>query len=138
MIRAPTETSRQISARATAACVTLILGLSSYPFHGWRWPGSDVWFFAWWFQVSRWDLILNLLLYVPLGFFATRWLGSRWRPAWAVVLATVLGAGLSLFAELLQIFLPQRFPSLLDLLANGAGTLAGALAVRSSTAEGPP
>src|SRR6218665_1181649 len=44
----------------------------------------------------------------------------------AVLLATLAGALLSLAMEFLQIYLPRRVPSNLDLALNAAGALAGA------------
>ncbi|HCL85700.1 MAG TPA: VanZ family protein, partial [Comamonadaceae bacterium] len=43
-------------------------------------------------------------------------------------LAALSGALLSLCMEYLQIFLPRRVPSNMDLALNAAGALAGALA----------
>ncbi|MGE0443197.1 MAG: VanZ family protein [Gemmatimonadales bacterium] len=67
------------------------------------------------------DLVQNVALFVPIGFFAA-FVGVP-RP-W------LLGTALSLSVECLQEFLPGRYPSGLDLLANGAGTLLGEVAFR--------
>ncbi len=85
--------------------------------------------------------ILNILLFVPLGFFIARSL--RRFPDAGVLLAGLLGAGLSLGVEVLQVALPDRHPSLRDVLMNGTGSLIGALAwarwYRTRyTAPGPP
>lgn len=66
------------------------------------------------------DVALNLLLFLPLGF------GLR-RAGLGLLAATGLGTALSVLVELAQLGLvPGRDPSLRDVLANGAGTLAGA------------
>lgn len=70
--------------------------------------------------------VLNILLFVPLGFFIARSL--RRFPDAGVLLAGLLGAGLSLGIEVLQVALPDRHPSLRDVLMNGTGSLIGALA----------
>ena len=45
-----------------------------------------------------------------------------------LALATGLGTALSILLEAIQTFLPPRIPSNLDVVANGAGAAAGALA----------
>ncbi|MEK7323567.1 MAG: VanZ family protein, partial [Pseudomonadota bacterium] len=78
-------------------------------------------------QVSRSDVITNLVVYLPLGLL----LMLSWRPrygAWsAIALATLAGGGLSFGLEYLQSYLPQRVPSLLDTALNITGALVGAL-----------
>ena len=67
------------------------------------------------------DVLLNVLLFVPLGAgLALR--GLSWRRA------MLLGAGLSLAIEVTQYFaIPGRDASLSDVLTNTTGTLAGSL-----------
>lgn len=66
------------------------------------------------------DVALNLLLFLPLGF------GLR-RASLGLLAATGVGTALSVLVELAQLGLvPGRDPSLRDVLANGAGALAGA------------
>jgi len=79
-----------------------------------------------WARAGRGDLILNVLLYLPLGFCLVLAIGARLNRVFAVVLATVLGAMLSLSIELAQSMLPSRVSSLLDLTLNSAGSLLGA------------
>ncbi|HEV2145789.1 MAG TPA: VanZ family protein, partial [Longimicrobiaceae bacterium] len=70
------------------------------------------------------DLAANVLLFVPLGFLypLTRAHGRR-----ALVLeAAALGLILSGAIETAQLFERERYASAVDLLANGAGALAGA------------
>jgi VanZ family protein len=67
------------------------------------------------------DLIANVVLFLPVGFLLTM-LGGRW---WAGLLG---GAALSATAETVQLFLPHRVASLLDVATNSAGAALGMLA----------
>ena len=70
------------------------------------------------------DVAANVLLFVPLGFLGRLSAGSaRRRSPRAVALA---GTALSLALEALQTLLPGRYPSVVDVLANGAGAWLGA------------
>lgn len=73
---------------------------------------------------SWFDLVMNVLMFVPFGFVhqLTR---PRGAPAdWGRVL--LLGAGLSATIETAQLFAPDRYSSLLDVATNTAGALLGA------------
>ena len=65
------------------------------------------------------DVVANVALFLPLGFFVA--FGGRGS-------ATAAGFGLSLAVELLQLTLPGRAPSLLDLASNSLGAGLGSLA----------
>src|SRR5258708_7355530 len=110
---------------------TLIVYASLYPFSGWRVPGVPAWAFLllpWWHWWTAFDLISNLLGYMPLGallFGAMVRSGSSVRRA--LVLTALLGTGLSLSMETLQNFLPHRVASNVDLGLNSIGTALGAL-----------
>jgi VanZ family protein len=69
------------------------------------------------------DLLLNVVLFVPLGFLVERQGGGRWTPG-RVVLA---GLCLSLMIEVTQLFIPGRWSSVSDLVANTTGAWLGAL-----------
>lgn len=72
------------------------------------------------------DLVLNILMFVPLG-FAYRLTRPRGQPTeWGRV--ALLGLILSGTIELLQLFAPTRFTSLFDLATNTIGALVGAWA----------
>ena len=109
----------------------LIAYASLYPFTGWRDPGLSPWAFVgqpwprWW---THFDLVSNLLGYLPLGALACGALlrTGRSRGA-AVLLAWAAGAALSGAMEFLQNYLPARVPSNVDWGLNMTGTLAGAL-----------
>jgi VanZ family protein len=79
-----------------------------------------------WARAGRGDLILNVLLYLPLGFCLVLAFGTKLNRVVAVLAATLLGATLSLSIEVAQSILPTRVPSLFDLSLNAAGSLLGA------------
>lgn len=73
------------------------------------------------------DLIVNLLIYAPVGFFFV--LDERHHyPAWRRCLhATLAGALLSLCLETAQYWFEPRSPSLIDLLTNTISAAAGTI-----------
>lgn len=113
------------------AYALLIVDASLYPFSGWRDQGVGA--FAFLLAplpryVTTFDIAANVLAYMPLGYLALLGLPPLLRPAAAVVLATLASASLSLGLEAIQTYLPSRIASNLDLAANAAGGLLGALA----------
>ena len=79
------------------------------------------------------DAARNLVLYIPLGFLLGLLLGAgSGRRRWRVVLGALLGAAaVSLSMELLQVLVPQRVPSVDDLIFNTlSGGLGALLAIR--------
>lgn len=68
---------------------------------------------------SSWgNLISNILLFLPIGFLYR--LTTKRRGA------LLLGTGMSLTIEIIQIFIPARTPSIIDILANTFGAGLGA------------
>ena len=86
---------------------------------------------SWPLKVSRSDLVTNLLVYIPLGFFLVMALSQRVNGKTKIIGATLCGFALSLMMEYLQSYLPARVPSLVDTLINTIGTLLGALAAHN-------
>ena len=114
-----------------AAYTLLVIYASLHPYSGWRDSGApvtDFLFAAWPRYWSGFDSFTNVLAYLPLGFIWVPTLLPRQGIWWAVLLASLLGACLSLSLETLQNFLPSRVPSNLDLGCNSLGALLGALA----------
>ena len=107
----------------------LIVYASLYPFAEWRDQGIWPWAFLvaplpryWtWF-----DVVANVMGYVPLGFLLALAFMRSGRGRRAVLWATVLVALLSLLLETLQGFLPMRVPSNVDWALNVAGGWLGA------------
>ncbi len=77
------------------------------------------------------DMILNFVGFLPLGVLLLlalrRWAGLE--ASAAVVIATILGAGLSLGIEWTQVYLPSRVSAATDLAVNTLGTSLGAIAM---------
>ena len=80
-------------------------------------------------RFHRSDLVANLLLSVPLLFFAmgaaTRENRRRWACWVAPILLPLLGVGLACTMEFAQLYFPGRTPSLNDIVAQGAGGVIG-------------
>lgn len=112
------------------AYLLLIAYASLSPFAGWREPSQGALAFltaAWPRYYTRFDLILNFLAYLPLGFFLGLFLLVRSRATATVALTAAAGLLLSFAMELAQAYLPGRISSNVDLLTNGAGAIAGAM-----------
>ncbi|RZU00563.1 VanZ family protein [Rivibacter subsaxonicus] len=117
-----------------AVCAALIAYASLHPFGGWRWPPE----LSLWQAMrslplstryaSRFDILSNLLAYLPLGLLLATAQLREGAPVWrAVLLATLVASALSFAMEVAQHALPTRVPSRLDWLLNSAGALLGAL-----------
>lgn len=114
----------------TLAYVCLIVYTSLTPFAGWRDPGIAPWSFLLAPRpryITRFDLLVNFVAYLPFGFLCALALLPRWTHVVAALLAALLGIVLSFAMEALQLYLPGRFSTKIDLLCNGLGALAGAL-----------
>ena len=72
------------------------------------------------------DIVVNLCFYLPLGVLGVLgwWKGSRTTGGWIALAA--FGAALSFTLETIQAWVPGRDSSLLDILTNTIGTIAGA------------
>ena len=73
---------------------------------------------------SRGDILANILLYFPLGFFAVQMFRRRTVTLWAGV--TLAGTLLSISMELTQYYVPGRLTQFADVCTNTLGTFAGA------------
>jgi VanZ family protein len=107
----------------------LIVYASLYPFIGWRVPGVgpfDFLFLGWPHWWSRFDVIANLLGYLPFGFLLfVALIRSGPSVGVAALLACAGGTLLSLTMETLQNYLPHRVSSNVDLALNALGTALG-------------
>jgi VanZ family protein len=114
-----------------ALAYTLVIVYASLqPFAGWRMPPAEVLGFLtapWPRYITTSDITLNVAAYLPLGAMLFFTLRPPLAAAFAFVLATLLAAALSLALESVQMFLPTRISSNIDLLSNSAGAAAGAL-----------
>ena len=121
---APPRASRLPLYLALAYSV-LVIYASLYPFANWRDRGVSPFAFlhaAWPRYWTVFDLVVNVLAYVPLGFLLTLTLrripGGRWA---AAIVALLLGSLLSFCMESLQTYLPSRVASSIDLACNTLG-----------------
>jgi VanZ family protein len=113
-----------------AICSLAIAYASLQPFGEWMapLPGTPFWALApWSVRATRFDIVANVLAYVPLGFLAAL-VPARGSATARTIVAATAGFALSSAMETLQWFLPARDASTTDLLANAAGALAGGLA----------
>lgn len=109
----------------------IIVYASLQPFQGWRSPPEEVLRFLtapWPRYLTAGDVMLNIVAYLPLGAILFAALRPPLAPAAAFIAATLIAAALSLGLESVQMFLPMRIASNVDLLANSAGAGIGALA----------
>jgi VanZ family protein len=116
--------------RGSLAVWALLLAYASlYPFVPPRLPSWDAvsQMFMRPRYVSDFDVVVNVLAYVPLGTLACLYFRQSSDTVRAILKATAFGAAFSLAMETLQLFVPYRIASVYDTLANAAGTLWGAL-----------
>jgi VanZ family protein len=119
-----------LSTYLAAAYTLLIVYASLHPFTGWRIPENGVFAYltVWPRFIPAFDVAINVAAYMPFGLLIGLTLTPRVRRTDLLIAITVLGALLSLSMETLQALLPARVASIVDLLANIAGTFIGALA----------
>jgi VanZ family protein len=132
--RRPSALSRQ----ALAAYTMLVVYGSLYPFSGWRTLGIGP--FAYLTDplpqyLTAFDVITNVLGYMPFGALAVLALYPRWHGALAAGVAFIGGAMLSGSMEAVQTYLPTRVASNLDLAANALGALLGAALTAPATSR---
>ncbi|KFI22388.1 VanZ family protein [Nitrosococcus oceani] len=99
-----------------------------YPLHDWRVPLETEWrpIFERGSNASYSDIFTNIVVYIPLGFLLARAVIS-FSPVAKVFTALLGGIVLSFLLESLQVYLPSRVASFLDLALNAMGALAGGL-----------
>lgn len=131
MVVRPRNAARLSNANALAAAWALLIVYASlHPFSDWLSPmqaDARLLWLPWpryWIPV---DIVFNLLGYLPFGFLiAAGALRTGRARSKAVLRSVLIGTGLSLLMEWLQILLPMRVPSMPDWLLNSAGSLLGA------------
>jgi len=73
-------------------------------------------------HISKIDVLINLFIYVPFGFLVSTLIFRRVKSMAPVFIGTLLaGAAVSFSVELLQVFAPGRYSSLIDILLNSMG-----------------
>lgn len=114
---------------ALAWCGLIAYG-SLHPFAGWRDTGISPFAFlegGWPRYWTAFDLVANVAVYLPLGFFLTLALSGVPGRFTALILAALLAGTVSCGLETLQNWLPSRVPSNVDLACNTLGGLLGAI-----------
>ncbi|TAG04447.1 MAG: VanZ family protein [Betaproteobacteria bacterium] len=110
-------------------CFLVIVYASLQPFTGWVAPAKNL------LQstatlTTRWsyaDALFNVVAYLPFGVALSACWPVAWRfwPRWVATI--FFAAAVSLSLEMLQLWLPTRVASAVDILANVLGAAAGAL-----------
>ncbi|HWW70952.1 MAG TPA: VanZ family protein [Duganella sp.] len=128
---APVRKGSPLSRAALLAYLLLIIYASWFPFSGWQNQGLSPLIFLETSSMPRYwtkfDAIINVVGYVPLGTLIVYSLYPRIRGVFAFLLATACGLLVSGTMEAVQTYLPSRVSSNLDFYTNAAGCALGAL-----------
>jgi glycopeptide antibiotics resistance protein len=73
------------------------------------------------------DIAVNIAAFMPLGFLLSALLWSSTSCQRPMLTTILLGALLSLTIEVLQVYIPQRFSGMTDIITNTMGTSMGAI-----------
>lgn len=129
--RAP-RAPRGLLARILAVAYFVVIAYTSLqPFSGWWIPPEDIRGFLWapWPRyITLEDVVINIAAYVPLGFLLARGGMAKLGVRGAVFAAAALALLTSVAMECVQMFMPTRIASNVDVLTNGFGGLMGAFA----------
>jgi len=129
-----TETRARLRTWLAIGYALFIVYASLSPFTGWREQGlnfTEVLAAPLSLTYTAFDAIVNLLSYLPFGLLAGLVLRARFGTPTSIMLALCSGVLLSAGMEYMQMYLPGRISSNMDLLSNSAGALAGALLAAS-------
>ena len=124
------QRSSPLARYALLVYALVVVDASLFPFGEWRDVGLSPYDFlqaGWLGHPLPFDLLVNMLGYLPLGFLGGLAVHPRLRGVGLVVVVTVLCAVLSIQMEALQTYLPSRVASTVDVLSNAAGALVGAV-----------
>ena len=129
-----TETRARLRTWLAIGYALFIVYASLSPFTGWREQGlnfTEVLAAPLSLTYTAFDTVVNLLSYLPFGLLAGLMLRARFGAPISAMLALCLGILLSAGMEYLQMYLPGRISSNMDLLSNSMGALAGTLLAMS-------
>jgi len=96
---------------------------------GWSAPAGDLFAFLTAKlpdHFGRSDIVLNVLVYMPVGLLFMLALKNNSSPIFSIILASIIGTLLSFSMETIQVYLPNRTPSVIDLITNAFGSFLGA------------
>lgn len=122
--------SSPLSRYVLAAYALLVAYASLYPFSGWQLRDVAPWAFVTAplpQYLTRQDITLNALGYVPLGVLMAAALMPRLRNFGLIATVLLASSAFSFAMEALQTFLPLRISSNVDWGLNSAGALLGAV-----------
>ncbi len=125
-----TETRARLRSWLALGYMLFIVYVSLSPFSGWQNQGlnfTEVLTAPLHLTYTAFDATLNLLSYVPAGLLLGLALRARLGPLPSLLFSLLAGTLLSAGMEYLQMYLPTRISSNMDLLTNMLGTLLGAL-----------
>lgn len=133
-IEAQATAARRLYAWVGAIYALLVLCASLYPFdldtaRFARALADGFASFRSWRNPTRRDLVVNLLVYIPVGAVVSLALMQRVAGLARMLAATMAGAALSLLVELLQHLVVVRVPSVTDWTLNVVSSLLGAALV---------
>jgi VanZ family protein len=114
-----------------AAYLLLVVYASLHPFSGWRDRGLPTFAFltaSFNRPMPAFDVLVNVLGYIPFGFLAVLAAYPRLRGRTAFACGMLAAVLASFVLESIQVYLPTRTASNLDLIANAAGGTLGAIA----------
>ncbi|SHM98999.1 VanZ like family protein [Duganella sacchari] len=128
---APVSRTSPITRAALLAYLLLIIYASWFPFSGWHNQGLSPLIFLETTSMPRYwtkfDAIINVIGYIPLGTLIVYALYPRIKGIWALLLAGACGLLVSGTMEAVQTYLPSRVSSNLDFYTNAIGCAIGAL-----------
>ena len=133
-----TETRARLRTWLAIGYALFIVYASLSPFTGWREQGlnfTEVLAAPLSLTYTAFDTVVNLLSYLPFGLLAGLMLRARFGAPISAMLALCLGILLSAGMEYLQMYLPGRISSNMDLLSNSMGALAGTLLAMSMSSR---
>lgn len=118
---------------ALLAYVTFLVYGSLYPIAHWHMPSSNPLSFLrepWPRYITRTDIATNILVYAPFGWLLGNILHQSMQLRRALVWVTIYGLLFSFIMEYLQMFIPGRNSSYVDIMTNTLGAFVGGLSVR--------
>jgi VanZ family protein len=119
------------------AYVGLVVYASLYPFVGWQSQGVMPWDFVtapWPRYWTKFDVVINVVGYVPLGFLLALASNRSWR--WSLLWGFSGAALLAFLMESLQMYLAPRIASNVDWALNALGGLLGSCLATLATELG--